>query len=86
LKPAVRLQASGFRRAACAVRDGRDSRGRRDTGVGSTSRTPRVGLREGFLVAEPQNHLRDEAERALRAQLGGRLIVLPASSIASAIV
>jgi hypothetical protein len=37
-----------------AIRDGRDGRGRLDTRVGSTSRTTRVGLREDFLVAEPQ--------------------------------
>src|SRR6185503_9159766 len=32
----------------------RDGRGRLETRVGSTQRTTRVGLREDFLVAEPQ--------------------------------
>ena len=35
------------------TRDGRDTRGRLDTRVGST-RTARVGVREDFFVAEPQ--------------------------------
>jgi hypothetical protein len=37
-----------------AVRDDRDGRGRLDTRVASTARTVHVGVREDFLVAEPQ--------------------------------